>query len=86
MHELSIAMAIVESVEEAIAAYPGTAVRRVVIEVGELSGVVPEALEFSWSYATENTALAAAALQIEPGANPRDLILRSVEMDAPTAG
>ncbi len=82
MHELSIAMAIVESVEEQIAAYPGAAVRRVVIEIGELSGVAAEALQFSWSRATEDTALAGAFLQIEPGAHPRDLILRSIEMVA----
>ncbi|MFJ7962973.1 hydrogenase maturation nickel metallochaperone HypA [Streptomyces sp. NPDC096324] len=64
MHELSIAVAVVEQVEEAVRDR-GRAVESLTLRIGELAGVVPEALEFSFGLATEGTALAGARLLIE---------------------
>ncbi|MGW1064180.1 hydrogenase maturation nickel metallochaperone HypA/HybF [Streptomyces aureus] len=64
MHELSIAVAVVEQVEEAVRDR-GRAVASLTLRIGELAGVVPEALEFSFGLAAEGTALAGARLLIE---------------------
>ena len=47
MHEASLAQAILERVEEAATTQGAVRVVRIVLEVGELSGVVPEALELA---------------------------------------
>ena len=62
MHELGIALKIVEIAAERAAGRP---VRRVVIEVGVLTAVLPEALEFSFAVATQETPLEGARLQID---------------------
>ncbi|MER5470761.1 hydrogenase maturation nickel metallochaperone HypA [Streptomyces sp. NPDC002935] len=64
MHELSIAVAVVEQVEEAVREQ-GRGVASLTLRIGELAGVVPEALDFSFGLATEGTALAGAHLVIE---------------------
>jgi hydrogenase nickel incorporation protein HypA/HybF len=64
VHELSIAVAVVEQVEEAVREQ-GRAVASLTLRIGELAGVVPEALDFSFGLATEGTALAGARLLIE---------------------
>ncbi|WP_392970228.1 hydrogenase maturation nickel metallochaperone HypA [Streptomyces sp. LN245] len=64
MHELSIAVAVVEQVEEAVREQ-GRAVASLTLRIGELAGVVPEALDFSFGLATEGTALAGSRLLIE---------------------
>lgn len=61
MHELGIALEIVDVATERAA---GAAVTRVVVEVGALTAVSPEALAFAWDCATANTALAHATLEI----------------------
>jgi len=64
MHELSIAVSIVEiCVEEAQKAGAGK-VTRVEVEIGSLSGVEPEALAFSWDVATQSTLVEGAPLEI----------------------
>lgn len=61
MHELGVALELVD----AIAARSGGArVRRVVIEVGALSSVLPDALSFCFELATEGTVVAGAALEV----------------------
>ncbi len=65
MHELSVAVSIVEAVEEELARNPEARVTRVMVRVGTLSGVAAEALEFAWSSAVEGTRLMGAALEIE---------------------
>ncbi|MFJ4970097.1 hydrogenase maturation nickel metallochaperone HypA [Streptomyces sp. NPDC088755] len=67
MHELSIAVAVVDQVESAVREHgAGTArVRSLTLRVGELSGVVPRALDFSFGVAAEGTVLADARLLIE---------------------
>ena len=61
MHELGIAQEIVSIVSERSG---GRAVRRIVLEVGKLSAVLPEALLFCFDLATEGTAAQGARLEI----------------------
>jgi hydrogenase nickel incorporation protein HypA/HybF len=65
MHEMSIALAVVGQVEEAARARGGEAVESVALRVGELAGVVPDALQFSFGLACEGTVLAGARLMTE---------------------
>ncbi|GAA1014889.1 hydrogenase maturation nickel metallochaperone HypA [Streptomyces thermogriseus] len=65
MHELSIATAIVERVDEIARAEGTESVSAVTVRVGELSGVVPDALSFAFEVAREGTALAGARLVVE---------------------
>jgi len=62
MHELAIAEGVVESVLERTGERHVTIVR---LQVGRLSGVVPDALTFCFELATAGTALEGAELQIE---------------------
>jgi hydrogenase nickel incorporation protein HypA/HybF len=65
MHELSIAMAIVEmAVEEAERRNSGR-IQAIHLKIGKLSGVVPEALRSSFELAREETLAAHARLVIE---------------------
>ncbi|RMB79996.1 hydrogenase maturation nickel metallochaperone HypA [Streptomyces shenzhenensis] len=63
MHEMSIALAVIDQVTEAAErAGDVTAVRSVRLQVGELAGVVPEALTFSFELARAGTLLEGAEL------------------------
>ena len=64
MHELSIAAGIVEIASEE-AAQRGCRVEVVHLKLGALSGVVREALLFSWDVACEDSPIAGAKLEIE---------------------
>ena len=64
MHELSIAMSIVETVTESAAAYPGARVLEVRLRIGALAAVIEDSLEFCWSLVTEDTPLAGSALVV----------------------
>jgi hydrogenase nickel incorporation protein HypA/HybF len=57
MHELSIAMSIVEGAAEEARRHPGERVAAVHLRLGELSGVVRDALLFSYDLACEGTPL-----------------------------
>ena len=57
MHELSIAMNVIEIADEYAAKANATVVKEIEIEVGELSGVVLDALEFAMEVAVKNTIL-----------------------------
>ncbi len=65
MHEMSIAMAVVAQVEEAAEAAGAHAVASVRLQVGELAGVVPDALAFCFELACAGTLLEGAALETE---------------------
>ena len=65
MHELSIAQALVEQVETAAAKEQAIRVVRVVIAVGALSGVEPEALQGLFPLVADGTVAAAAELVVE---------------------
>ncbi|MDF3289606.1 hydrogenase maturation nickel metallochaperone HypA/HybF [Streptomyces silvisoli] len=66
MHEMSIAMAVVEQVTAAALDAGADSVQQVRLEVGELAGVVPEALAFSFELACGGTALEGAELIADP--------------------
>jgi hydrogenase nickel incorporation protein HypA/HybF len=67
MHEMSIALAVIDQVETAAAKNADvTAVRSVRLEVGELAGVVPDSLTFCFELACAGTLLEGAALVTEP--------------------
>ncbi|AVH55116.1 MULTISPECIES: hydrogenase maturation nickel metallochaperone HypA [Streptomyces] len=65
MHELSIATAIIEQADALARADGADAVSAVTVRVGELAGVVPDALSFAFEVARDGTALAAARLVVE---------------------
>ncbi len=65
MHELSIAAAVVETAERTARRHGATVVEAVRLRIGELSGVVPDALRFSFGLAAEGTAAAGADLLID---------------------
>jgi hydrogenase nickel incorporation protein HypA/HybF len=62
MHELAIAESLVEAVQ---ARTGGQTVRSVRLQVGRLSGVVPEALMFAFELAAQGTPLEGARLVID---------------------
>ena len=64
MHELSIAHAIVETAEESLGTQ-GVRVSKLTLQLGELSGVVEDALRFCFDLATAGTALEGCELEIE---------------------
>lgn len=61
MHELSIAESVVQQITERLGETPIALVR---LEVGELSGVVPDAIRFCFDLAAEGTSVAGARLEI----------------------
>lgn len=66
MHELSIALRIIETLEQELAGEEeGLVVTAVSIQVGTLTGIVPEALQFCWELATENGLLQGSQLDIQ---------------------
>jgi hydrogenase nickel incorporation protein HypA/HybF len=65
IHELSIALSIVDAVETALSAETNVTVETVHIQVGTLTGIVPEALAFSWEVATFESRLRGSQLSIE---------------------
>lgn len=65
MHELSIAASMVEIAAETARANGGGRVAALYLKLGALSGVVRDALEFSWRLAAEGTAVEGARLVIE---------------------
>lgn len=81
MHELSIAMSILEGVEEEVIRQGYGAVEAVHVRIGTLSGIVPEALVSAFEIAREQTPFAACSLAIEtsPG---RELEVTALELAA----
>ena len=65
MHELSIATAIIEQADARARADGTDAVSTVTVRVGELAGIVPDALTFAFEVARDGTALAGASLVVE---------------------
>jgi hydrogenase nickel incorporation protein HypA/HybF len=65
MHELSIALNMVEIAAETARRNGGGRVEALYLKLGALSGVVSDALVFSWELACAGTALEGARLVIE---------------------
>lgn len=65
MHELAITQSIVDAVSERT---DGAQVKIVRLEIGKLSGIVPDAVRFCFELVADGTTLAGAVLDIaEPG-------------------
>jgi len=62
MHELSITQSIVDTITERLGPVP---LRRVRLEIGRLSGVVPDAVRFAFELVTAGTSLDGATLEID---------------------
>jgi hydrogenase nickel incorporation protein HypA/HybF len=80
MHELSIAVNIVELAEEEMIRHGGQRVRAVHLKLGPLAGVAKEALLFSFDLACEGTATEGSALVIEDG-HGQDLEICRLEIE-----
>ncbi|CUS77074.1 hydrogenase nickel incorporation protein HypA/HybF [Candidatus Kryptonium thompsonii] len=65
MHELSIAQSIIEIAENIARENDSKAVKKIKVQIGEFSGVVKEALEFSFDIAKVGTIAENAELEIE---------------------
>jgi hydrogenase nickel incorporation protein HypA/HybF len=79
MHELSIAMSIVDRVEEELTRLGGAQLDAVHLRVGLMSGLVSDALASSYTFACEGTALAGSRLVIEL-VEGRELLVRALEL------
>ncbi|MCF8237636.1 MAG: hydrogenase maturation nickel metallochaperone HypA [Saprospiraceae bacterium] len=64
MHELSIAMSIVDIAREAVEKAGAQAVEHIELEIGQLAGIELQALEFAWSEAVRGSVLAHATKSI----------------------
>ena len=65
MHELSIALSMIDGILEESETRGGLAVEAVHLRLGVFAGVDKHALLFSWQLATEGTPLEGARLEIE---------------------
>jgi hydrogenase nickel incorporation protein HypA/HybF len=94
MHELSIAQSLIEMASEAAAEDGCQRVTRLFLRLGAMSGVVREALEFSFQLAAEDTPCAGATLEIEetkiivycPSCEARKTISDGYILCCPTCG
>ncbi|MFE0674566.1 hydrogenase maturation nickel metallochaperone HypA [Streptomyces sp. NPDC058867] len=62
MHEMSLAVAVVDQVETAARTRGATGVTSIELEIGELAGVVPDALAFCFELACAGTVVEGAEL------------------------
>lgn len=65
MHELSIAISIIDRVAEVLEERGGGKVEAVHLRIGAFSGVQKDALEFAYEFACEGTSLAGSRLIVE---------------------
>jgi hydrogenase nickel incorporation protein HypA/HybF len=65
LHELSVALSLLEGIEETASRDGIARVLAVHLRIGALSGIAPDALRFSWELATAGTVAAQSALRIE---------------------
>lgn len=65
MHELSIAQGILDVVEQEVKRHGLRNVAKIKLKIGELTTVVPEALDFCFSILVKDTELEGACLEIE---------------------
>jgi hydrogenase nickel incorporation protein HypA/HybF len=65
MHELGIAASVLQEAQKEAQRHPGTRLRKIRVRVGELSGVNPEALSFSFEVLVRDARLEPLELDIE---------------------
>lgn len=64
MHELSLVMSILQIAEENARNAGADHIEEIELDMGELSGVEPNAFDFAWNQATQGTLLENAQLKI----------------------
>ena len=64
MHELSVAMGVVEVAEKAARNAAAHQIEKIELEIGELAGIEKEAFEYAWPIAVNGTLLQHAHRQI----------------------
>jgi hydrogenase nickel incorporation protein HypA/HybF len=83
MHELSIALGLIDTICEELPKLGAVSVRSVHLRVGALSGVAPDALTFAFDVAADGSPIAGARLEIE-ATTGQELELAALEvLDAP---
>ncbi|HYX54203.1 MAG TPA: hydrogenase maturation nickel metallochaperone HypA [Candidatus Limnocylindrales bacterium] len=82
MHELSVVLGIVQAVEESLSGRHISCVYTIRLKVGALSGVVEEALRFSYDVASKGTILDGSRLDVNhiPAVIYCDICSREVEL------
>lgn len=65
MHELSIIMGIVDTMEDYVKQNGLTEIEEIVLQIGEMSDVIPDYLEACYPIAVEDTIMANTRLKIE---------------------
>jgi hydrogenase nickel incorporation protein HypA/HybF len=65
MHEVSIAMNILQIIEEELSKNPGKTVVQLHLQIGVLSGVVPDSLLFALEASRQNSLLKNAKISID---------------------
>lgn len=65
MHETSLALAVLDRIEERAQRDGRTGARSIALRIGELAGVVPEVLEFCFAHACAGTLAEGAELTVE---------------------
>ena len=65
MHEISIIERVLEIALEQAQKQEATQIHQLNMRIGEMSGVIPEALQFAFDVATQGTAAEGARLEIE---------------------
>jgi hydrogenase nickel incorporation protein HypA/HybF len=79
MHELSIALSLVEAVCDELPRLGPVSIRSVRVRVGALSGVAPEALTFAFDIAASDTPIAGTRLDVQR-TDGRELELTALEV------
>jgi hydrogenase nickel incorporation protein HypA/HybF len=64
MHELGITLEMIEAISERMSEEGPGRVRRVVVEIGKLSAVFPDAIRFSFELCAKGTLLEGSELEI----------------------
>ncbi|NLY55679.1 MAG: hydrogenase maturation nickel metallochaperone HypA [Firmicutes bacterium] len=65
MHELSIALSLLDLITEECQKHGVERLKKIKVVAGELAGVVPEALKFSFEVVSEGTVAEGAELEVE---------------------
>lgn len=65
MHEMSIAQSLIDIIKEEMSKNDAKWLRSVSLHIGEMSGIVPEALSFSFDVITSGTAIEGAELKMD---------------------
>ncbi len=80
MHEMAIAMALIEQAEKVAVEQKARAIAGITVVVGRLSGTDPDALKAVFELAAEESLAAGATLTVER-ADGRQLFIKAMDVD-----